>query len=396
MIGTLWNSTPGNIPRRMWGCLSIRAALDARSTNSSLLSCRVLRHKSLAPSVGCSIALALALTFAPVLVGVARGQGSDTIEPLEGRDIRCIIKGTTPQAVQYETNGQSQQIGVVEIKSVKFAGEPAEFARARNRLQGGQFDDCLAELQKITPLALNDLLKAEYEYLSALAEGRKSLRDGTLPLRDAAKSVNQFLQSFPNSFHFLEMTEIFGWLAFHSGEFAAAEKSFQTLVDSQIPSIALDGQFGLARTAMEQSQWDVAQKALSAITSNDANDDPSQELKLIARCWSARLLAEQNQAPQAIGQLQEIIKAESDDRTRVFANLYNALGLAYLRAGDPKNALLAFLHTDQLYANEADPHAEALYYMSALWSQLNETDRSNRAKQALSQQYRNSLWATKK
>ena len=331
-----------------------------------------------------------------LLAATAYSQNSDTIEPMQGRDIRCLIKGTTPLGIQYEINGQPQQISIVDIKAVKFSGEPAEFARARNRLQGGQFDDALTELQKVNPATLTEFQKTEFAYLNAVADVKKSLRDGTLPLRDAAKSVNQFLQTYPNSFHFFEMTDLFGWLAFHSGEFAAAEKAFQPLTNSTVPPFILAGHLGLARTALEQAKWDEAQTQLAAIAAQDANDNQSQEIKLIAKCLSARVLAEQKQIPQAIALLEDIIKSESDDRTRVFANVYNSLGLVHMQAGDAKSALLAFLHTDQLYANEADPHAEALYYLTGLWTQLNQTDRANRAKQTLGQQYRNSLWASKK
>jgi tetratricopeptide (TPR) repeat protein len=342
--------------------------------------------------------------LAPITVGLVLGlvacgsvcaQGSDTIEPTQGRDIRCTIKSTTPQGINYEINGQAQQINVVDVASVKFAGEPNEFGRARTRIEGGQFDDALTELQKINPSQLNELQKAEFAYLHALANARKSLRDGTLTLREGAATVNQFLQAHPNSFHVFEMTEIFGWMAFHSGEFAAGVKSFETLANSGIPSLALSGHLGLARTALEQSQWEEAGRQLDAIASLDANDNQSQDIKLIGRCLSARILAEQDQVAQAIGLLEEIIKSENNDRTRVFANLYNAMGLVYMKAGDPKSALRAFLHTDLLYSGEADPHAEALYYLTGIWSQINETDRSNRAKQTLSQQYRNSLWASK-
>ncbi len=326
----------------------------------------------------------------------ARCQSNDTIEPVQGRVIRCVIKGTTPLGIQYEINGQPQQIAIAEIKSVKFSGEPAEFTKARNRLQGGQFDDALTELQKVNPASLNDFQKAEFAYLNALCEVRKSLRDGTLPLRDAATTVNQFLESHPTSFHFYEMSELFGLLAFHSGEFAAADKAFQPLIASTVPPLILAGHLGLARTALEQSKWEDAQTQLTAIAALEANDNQSQDIKLIATSLSARVLGEQNQGPQAVAILEEIIKRESDERTRVFANVYNALGMVHLRAGDTKNALLAFLHTDQLYANEADLHAEALYYLVGLWTQLNETDRANRAKQTLGQQYRNSYWASKK
>ncbi len=324
------------------------------------------------------------------------GQSLDVIEPMQGRDIRCAIKGSTPQAIQYDISGQSQEISISNVKSVKFGGEPGEFNKARNRLQGGQFDDALTELQKVNPSSLSDLQKTEFAYLNALAEARKAMRDGTMPIRDAAKTANQFLLSNPTTFHLYEMTDLFGWMAFHSSEFAAAEKSFQSLTESKVAPWVLAGHFGLARTALEQSNLDDAQAQLTAIASAESNDDQSLDLKLIGKSLTARLLAERGQVPQAIALLEEIIKNESDEKTRVFANVYNSLGFCHLKAGDAKNAVLAFLHTDQLYANEVDPHAEALFYLGGLWAQINETDRSNRAKQTLSQQYRNSLWATKK
>lgn len=340
--------------------------------------------------------IALAGLFVNAGNGIpAFGQTGDSIKPLQGRDIRCTIKETMPEGIRYEVNGQSHSIMVVEIKSVDFAGEPNEIGRARTRLEAGQFDDCLAELQKVDPTALKDFLKAEHAYLKANAEAKKSLREGTMALLDAARSVNQFLETYPKSYHFFEMSELFGWLAFHSSQFPAADKSFQSLAQSNIPSIVAAGYLGLARTALEQSKWDEAQQHLTAISALTVNDDQTQEIKLIARCLAARILAEQNKAAEAIALLEEIIKTESDEKTRVFANLYNALGLAQLRAGNAKEALLAFLHTDQLYSNEADPHAEALFYLASLWNQVNETDRSNRARQTLTQQYRNSLWASK-
>ncbi len=330
------------------------------------------------------------------LSAIAIGQSLDVIEPMQGRDIRCSIKSSTPQSIQYEISGQSQEINISNIKNVKFSGEPGEFNRARNRLQGGQFDDALTELQKVNASSLTDFQKTEFAYLNALGEARKALRDGTLPVRDAAKTISQFLQSNPTTFHFYEMTDLFGWMAFHSSEFAAAEKSFLSLTESKVAPLVLAGHLGLARTALEQSKFDDAQSHLTAIADAESNDDQSLEIKLIGKSLSARVLAEQGQIPQAIALLEEIIKNESDEKTRVFANVYNSLGICHLKAGDAKNAVLAFLHTDQLYASEVDSHAEALFYLGGIWAQINETDRSNRAKQTLSQQYRNSLWATKK
>jgi hypothetical protein len=323
-------------------------------------------------------------------------QGPDTIEPRQGRDIRCTIQATSATAIQYEIAGNPQSIPVGDIKGLKFGGEPGEFGRARNRIQSGQFDDGLAELQKVNPAALPELVRVELDYLTALGKARKALRDGSLPLREAATAVNQFLQSHADSIHVLEMTEIFGWMAFHSAEFAAADKSFQALVDAQASPFELAGHFGLARSAIEQANWDAAGTQLTAIASNDANDDAAQELKLVGRALAARVNAERGQAVEGIKELEQIIQSENSERSRVFANVYNALGVCHLRAGNLKGAERAFLHTELLYSGEADLHAEALHYLAGLWAQANETDKSNRARQTLNQQYRNSLWASRK
>jgi hypothetical protein len=73
------------------------------------------------------------------------------------------------------------------------------------------------------------------------------------------------------------MTELFGWLAFHSGEFVAADKAFQPLINSAVPPLVLAGRLGLARTALEQSKWDDAQIQLTAIDKTEANDNQSQK-----------------------------------------------------------------------------------------------------------------------
>jgi hypothetical protein len=63
--------------------------------------------------------------------------------------------------------------------------------------------------------------------------------------------------------------------------------------------------------------------------------------------------------------------------------------------GQNEGAVLAFLHTDMLFANQPDSHAEALYQLSTLWGKLGEPQRAADAKARLANLYAGSSWAKK-
>ena len=79
----------------------------------------------------------------------------------------------------------------------------------------------------------------------------------------------------------------------------------------------------------------------------------------------------------------------------LFARVYNARGAAFRQADQPKDAVLAYLHTDKLFNQNEDAHAEALYYLSQLWEQLNKSDRAKQDRQLLRTRYGDSVWAKK-
>jgi hypothetical protein len=54
---------------------------------------------------------------------------------------------------------------------------------------------------------------------------------------------------------------------------------------------------------------------------------------------------------------------------------------------------LAFLHVDTLFFADADQHAQALYYLSDLWGQLNQPDRALEARTTLKNRYAGTRWA---
>ena len=56
-------------------------------------------------------------------------------------------------------------------------------------------------------------------------------------------------------------------------------------------------------------------------------------------------------------------------------------------------ALLAFLRVDLLFNQHPDIHAEALHYLSKLWTGSNKNDRATAVHNVLAQRYAGSRWA---
>ena len=173
-----------------------------------------------------------------------------------------------------------------------------------------------------------------------------------------------------------------------------AEKEFAKLSKSQWPEQKISGLFNLGYTQLVVGNPSEAIKNLQAIAAVDAVDDNSTEYKLLAECLMARAEALSGNVDAGKKKLEAVIKRE-DPMTaqRAFAYAYNGLGACHEKNGDWKEAAMAYLHTELLFQNDQEAHAEALYRLSKIWAKLEATDRANKARTTLKSRYKNSYWA---
>jgi len=110
----------------------------------------------------------------------------------------------------------------------------------------------------------------------------------------------------------------------------------------------------------------------------DAKSEPEQASKRAAQLGSALCLEKEGKQKEAISILNEIIKTTSSQQSPLLAEAYLRMGDCYRELGEPKEALIAYLHIDVLFPTEPAVHAEALYHLSTLWGKVQKPERASK------------------
>lgn len=303
------------------------------------------------------------------------------------------ITETSPNEITMNVQGSDRKIPVIEVKKIMFGDDGPELRRARDSAIAGEFNFALEELKKINPENLKrDLTKADWDYYKAYCEGKLAM-GGMGDKAAAVRSLLGFMNTHRTSFHAYEAAELLGDLAVSLESFDNAIKYYGFLgrapwPDYQMKSALLEG-----RALLTQEKYPEALEKFEGLVSKGSGDAAIQRQILFANLGKAIALAGTGKADEGVKLAQDII-AKNDPQDRVlFGRAYNALGLCQLKANNPKEALLAFLHTDLLFDEEPEIHAEALYHLSRLWADANKADRAVRARGTLTSQYGGSVWA---
>ncbi len=336
------------------------------------------------------------LSFAPKWVSA---QSSDSVYKKNNSDggsstLRGKIISTSKDGVTVRTKSNPEEmVPAQDIRRIGVAGESSLINRARERMLSGRYDDCLSELAKITDTPDSELIQTEIAFMKSSCQANKSLRGENVTAQQAGSAIRNFVQTYPDSFHFYPATHLLGQLFVAIGKPELAEKEFAKLSQSQWPSMRIKGFFERGNALLLTGDLEGAKTCFSNIGKLDVNDDEAQQFKLVAQCQLAKIMALEGKSEAGQAIVEKIIKEENPDNGMLFAYAYNTLGTCHVQSQQPKPAAIAFLHTELLYGTESDPHAEALYNLAKLWPQLEETDRANRARQALKSRYRNTYWA---
>lgn len=326
-------------------------------------------------------------------------QAQDTVYLNRGTGRSSRVTGKIiefmPGFVVVQSGNKRNELAESTIRKIQFGAEPSQLSRARDRMEDGRYDDCLATLEKIEDAPKSQLIQHEIDYLKAYSNAQIALRGGEVTAKSAGGGINTFVRTYGDSYKIYDAREVLGKLLLAVGKADLAELEFAKLAKSPAVEDQLSGLFNQGQTQLMLDKFEAAKASFETILAIDSNDEVTQQMQTVARCQLLRIQGMTGDTAAALAEIQAIVKKENSTNEQLFAHLYNAMGACHEKMGDNKKAAISFLKTQLLFKSQADAHAEALYRLSVLWPKLKDTERANSARTIIKTSYRNSYWATK-
>jgi tetratricopeptide (TPR) repeat protein len=325
--------------------------------------------------------------------------GLDSIRTTKGTTINGTLQEMNPQEIVLKlANGSAQHIAIGDIESVKFGGEPPQLNVARTAALAGKLEEALRSLDKLAqegkgldrPEVLQDL-----HYWQAYCAAKLALA-GSGDILAAGKQMREFVQKNANSYHYLNANELLGDLLTAIDKPDLAQQNY-AVVERLAPSndIKMRARIAQGNADAAQGKWPQALAAFDGALTLAGNEQSAliDHQRHLANLGKATCLAAMDKSEESIKLAEAVIAAADPEDAELCAKAYNALGSCLRKAGRSKDALLAFLHVDILYASQPAAHAEALKNLTELWSEVGNPARAAEAQDILKSRYANSRWA---
>lgn len=301
--------------------------------------------------------------------------------------VRGQIQSESPTEVRIQaTVGGPTTVPVDQIAEIRYDGLTPSFVLAETREGAGSLAEAADLYQKAAgeasgkPLVERAAQYARARLLAQLAEGDPAR------VSEAVSALDAFTTAHPDSRQIVPALETLARLALSTNDMTRADRATARL--AAIPGAGDRATILQTRLLTRQGKSQEALSAIDRILTQLPAGSTDRREALLAR---AEALAGQKKFDEAREVVQQVIQdAPPEDPAQAAA--YNTLGDCLRSAGKPKDALLAYLHTDILYSKDRDQHARALAQIVRLWRELNETTFANEALQRLKQQYPQSPW----
>jgi tetratricopeptide (TPR) repeat protein len=332
-----------------------------------------------------------------LVFGLNSKSTADEIDVRDGKEILGSIQEETATEVIVVNQGKSepQSIAVNRIVKIRYTGQPAALTRARSMEDAYDLRTAAEEYAKVQievkgkPLLLQAAQFGEARVLARLA------LDESTGLDEAIARLEKLDREHSGSRHHFRSQELLGRLHFEKRDFAKAAAAFDELATAPWPEARLLSAVYHARMLRAQNKLDDALARLNPVLTAKPDSPEQQLIQAEALFEKAACLRGQKQRDAEIETLELAIDRAPAGSSSVQAEAYLALGDAYRATQKPKDALLAFLHVELLFAKHKELHARALYNLSQLWSELGQPDRSAAAQSSLKTEYPNSPWTKK-
>jgi tetratricopeptide (TPR) repeat protein len=330
--------------------------------------------------------LLFALLLSCMIGNVARA--FDTIKMSKGLLYGKVVGMDSTKVDFQKTTGDAlvKQIPANEIEAIFYEGEPVNLKSAKNHVLAGRYAEALAALKKIDKTPDRPEIQQDIEFYLAFCTA-KLVAGGNAKISDAGRMMKAFADANEKNYHYFPALEVVGDLLVAVGSYGPAAEYYTRLGTAPWPDYKMRAGVASGRALLNQGKADEALAVFNKVIAVDAEGDAAQKQRLMASLGKAVALVALKKPDEAVKTVELFIEKTDPENVPLMARAYNVLGAAQRQLGHTKEALLAFLHVDVLYAADHDAHAEALSNLADLWEQVHKVERADRARKTLAERY---------
>ncbi len=367
-----------------------RGLWPRRSANERDVSASLISRRRWVRAACYAVTLLLAGDFIAAEAADAVSQKST------GRTVSGDVTEITKDGVTVKALSKTVEIPANDISFIKWSDEPPKLTVVRSDQRGGRYDAAIKGYEE----ALKSIdspapgLKTDLEYGIAYCTAQLALQS-TGQEADAIARLEDFQKANPNSYHYYPSLDLIGRLSVKKQDWERAESSFAELEKSSLPEYKMTARIGRGNLLLARNGGDPAAAAaeFDAVIAMDAPSAAEKSKQLEALLGKATCLIQEKKYPEALGLLDRIVTDVTITDEAVLAEAYNQQGKCHIAAGEPKLAILSFLHVDTLLFKAQAAHAEALYNLAQLWPQVGKPGRGDNDRTRLESLYPDSRWA---
>jgi tetratricopeptide (TPR) repeat protein len=312
-----------------------------------------------------------------------------TFKQATGGRVRGSIQAETASEVEVKLGANAVKVPTDQILSVRYDGQPASMALAETNESTGQLEKA-AELYKkaATEASAKPLIEQAAKYKQAELTAESALTDPS-KAAGAVALLDAFVKAYPSGRSTSAALENLARLQMQKNDYASVEKTIASI--EKLPHGADRAAVLRAKISAKKGDYDKSLEELEKLIKSSAEGTSRRRDAQLAHAES---LAGLKKYADAETEVRGVIKALPPEDVASQSIAYNTLGDCLRAAGRPKDALLAYLHTDVLYSKDKEQHPRALFQIEQLWRQLKRDDRADEVHAKLKQEYPQSPWAT--
>lgn len=307
-----------------------------------------------------------------------------------GRIVRGNINAESPVELRIQVGGKAESFKLEDVAEVTYGGMPSAYIEAEVREKGGDFTAALdgfkraANASGLRPFVAQQV-KFKYAETLALAAGEDE------KMTDEAITVLQdFVKTYPASRNAPVALERLLNLVRSGDDQSRIDSVIADM--SKIAGAQTRANLLKADLLVDRNQADEALKLLDATRAQIAK---GSEIEKMSQSIRIKALVNKKELAEAEKQARALIDSSAPNDFDALASAYNSLGDCLRAAGKPKDALIAYLHTEILFDRVASEHARALAAITELWRVLEKPDRAEQSLNKLAVTYPRSPWLKK-